>query len=184
MKLTRLAPLLVAAALAACDSGGTDPGDLSFGRFDGNLRGDVSTGVEGQAYSYNTPGYGQDEVVLVDESEGVLVDIYHNTDDFLEGTSNIGDWTQGDAGVLAIVYLEELGGRYFVSVDGTLRLTDVDGDGVTGEAEFVAVEVDPDTEEVLSDEVEVTVAFRAAYDGEVTGARRAAEVRRAVVRRR
>jgi hypothetical protein len=177
MKLTRLAPLLVAAALAACDSNGTtDPDDLSFGRFDGSVRGDVSAGIEGEAYSYNTPTFGQDEVVLVDEGEGILVDIYHSTDDLSEGTSSINDWTRGDGGVLAVVYMED-GGRYFVSVDGTLRLTDVHGDGVTGRAEFLAVEVDPDTEEVLSDEIEVDVAFRAAYDGEITGARRATGIR-------
>lgn len=183
MKLIRLKPLLLAAALAACDSGGggTDPDDLAFGRFDGSLNGDVSTGIDGQAFSYNTPNFGQDEILLVDNTERVVVDIWHSTSDFTAGTESINDWLADDDGLLAVVYLET-GNRYFVSVDGTLRITDIDADGVTGEAEFLAVEVDPDTQEELGNEITVDAAFRTRYDGEVTGALRATSIR-ATIRR-
>jgi hypothetical protein len=183
MKLSSLAPLLLAASLAACDSNGTDPDDLSYGRFDGRITGDVSISIDGEAYSYNTPNFGQDEVVMVDNSEGVLLDVYHVTDDFVEGTSSVNDWAGGEGGVLGVLYVQDLD-RYFASTDGTIRITEIDDDGVTGEVDFTAIEIDPETDEPLFDEIRVVAAFRARYDGSSAGTTRIREIRSTVHRNR
>lgn len=161
MKL-RISSLLVfgTLALAACNDSGTDPSDLERGDFEGTVRGEFSMSIDGTAESGNTPGFGQDQIVLTDAAEDVTVFALHLDDEFSEGREALADIddTQGiGAGVI-------IGNRLFIADSGTMDIDDLSSAGIRGTLEFTAIEVDPQTEEILDDEVTVDVVFNTDYD--------------------
>lgn len=162
MKLTRIAPLLVAALLplAACDSG-TDSDDLDFGEFRGRVTGEFTANLEGSARSGNTPGFGQDQVLLTDLGENVEIIIFHQDDEFIEGTEALAGLND-DTGVTAAIFFGDEQ-RAFIATGGTIDIDDVTSDGVRGEIRFDAIEFDLNTEQILTDRVTVDVAFNADY---------------------
>ena len=161
MKLTRISALLVAAILplAACDSG-TDPDDLDFGEFRGDVSGEFSARLDGTANSGNTPGFGQDQILLSDASEGVEIIIFHQDDEFIQGTESVG--ADDEVGVTAAIFFEDAG-RAFLATSGTIRIDEVDSDGVRGTIEFNAVEFDIGTGQTLVDRVSVDAVFNTDY---------------------
>lgn len=161
MKLTRISALLLAAILplAACDSG-TDSGDLDFGEFRGQVSGEFSARLDGTASSGNTPGFGQDQILLSDASEGVEIILFHQDDEFIVGTESVGP--DDEVGVTAAIFFEDAG-RAFLATSGTIRIDEVDASGVRGSINFNAVEFDLNTGQLLSDRVTVEVAFNTDY---------------------
>jgi len=158
--------LFASLALAACsDDNGVNPGDLDRGDFEGTVRGEFSADVNGSAESGNTPGFGQDQILLTDVSEETIIFVAHSDDEFTEGRESLAGITD-DSGIFAGIVV---GNRVFFADGGTLDIDDVSSGGIEGTVEFTAIEVNPNTQQILDDEVTVDVAFNTDYDSTCCG---------------
>jgi hypothetical protein len=167
MKVLRIPTLAVAAALAlgACDDTGTGTSGLDRGEFDGDVQGEFSFSLNGDAFSGASTSLGQDEILLEDLGSDIIVYARHLDDVFIEGREQVADIDQNfgvDAGIL-------IGDRAFLAYDGYIDVQDVSSSGIRGVLDFDAVEVDPVTGEVLFDEVRVRVGFITRYDSSCCG---------------
>lgn len=169
-------PAAFAIALAACDGdSGTSTGGIDRGDFDADISGEYDVRVRGEAYSTNTPGFSQDEILLygTGSNDDVIIDILHLDDSFDEGTSPIIDGTSGSdlEGIGALVYFGDED-RYFISVDGSLDLDEINNAGIEGRARFTAVETDEDGFPLDNgNEVDVDVTFITDYQSSLTSRR-------------
>jgi hypothetical protein len=163
VKLTRISALLVAAVLplAACDSG-TDPDDLDFGEFRGDVSGEFSADLNGRANSGITQGFtgGQDQILLSDAGEGVQIAVFHQDAEFVLGTSPVGP--DDEVGVTAAIFFEDAG-RAFLATSGTMVIDEITTGGILGSIAFSAVEFDINTGQTLSDRVSVDVVFNTDF---------------------
>ena len=164
MKTLKISLLALAGALslAACDGDGfTDPGDLRAGQFEGEISGTLGGRLDGEALSGSTVSGAHDIIVLTDYRQGIEVTLYHDTDEFYEGSFRIGDGLTFDEDIVAYVRLLDTG-EYFDSLDGVIRLEDVYSGGIAGTASFRA-----ESEDVIGDLVHVDVAFATDYAGRI-----------------
>lgn len=160
LKISALA-LFSALTLAACgDDGGTGPGGLRVGQFEGEIRGVLDTGLAGDAESgyYSIQGL-HDFIVLTDYARGVQINIFESEDEFFEGRWTIED--EGDFDSRIVAWVEDLEtGETFGSVSGTLDLDRVRGGGIEGSATFTA-----ESDDVFGDFITVDVVFNTDYAG-------------------
>jgi hypothetical protein len=167
MKLLKIPALVCALALAACDRSSTSIEDVRPGEFEGDVSGDASASLRGDAYSGSSIGDYHDLIVLNDPSEGAEIVFYYTDDEFAhEGSISIRNNVDLEYanGVVAQI---EVDGRFFVATSGTMNLSDVTVDNVDGRARFRAVEMDQFDIPISGSEVIVDVAFRADYAGAV-----------------
>lgn len=160
LKISALA-LFSALTLSACsDDGGTGPGGLREGQFEGEIRGVLDTGLTGDAESgyYSVQGF-HDFIVLTDYARGVQINIYESEDEFSEGRWTIEDEADFDSRIVA--WVEDLEtGETFGSVSGTLDVDRVGGGGIEGSAAFTA-----ESDDVFGDFITVDVVFSTDYAG-------------------
>lgn len=166
-KMIRIPALVAAAALAlsACDDTGTGTGGLDRGEFEGIVRGEFSINVDGEALSGNSAGFDQDQILLTDDFEDVIIYARHLDDVFFEGREQLAGIDENfgvDAGIL-------IGNRAFLAYDGFIDIDDISSSGIRGTLDFDAVEVDPQTGDVLFDEVSVQVGFVTRYSSTCCG---------------
>lgn len=161
LKISTLA-LLSVLALGACDDdGGTGPGGLAGGRFEGGITGVLDIGLAGEADS----GYGFrqgeiDLIVLTDRTRNVEITLFDSEGEFSEGRRSIEDEEDFDSRIIGYV-LDLETGESFGSVNGTLDLDNVtDGGRIQGTAVFTA-ESDTDFGSFIT----VDVAFNTDYTG-------------------
>jgi hypothetical protein len=151
-------------ALAACGDG-TGPGSLDRGEFQGDIKGEYRASLSGEAESGNTVGFDQDQLLLVDESEDVVVFAFHQDEVFTEGVEQLADVDE-NFGIWAGVLVD---GREFWAEGGTMDIDDISENGIRGSMRFTAVEIDRDAAQILTDEVTVDVDFNARYDNSCCG---------------
>lgn len=160
LKISALA-LFSALTLAACDGdGGTGPGGLREGQFEGEIRGVLDTGLVGDAESgyYSVQGF-HDFIVLTDYARGVQINIYESEDEFIEGRWTIEDEEDFDSRIVA--WVEDLEtGETFGSVSGTLDVDRARSGGIQGSATFRA-----ESDDVFGDFITVDVVFNTDYVG-------------------
>lgn len=160
LKISALA-LFSALALAACGGdGGTGPGGLREGQFEGEIRGVLDTGLAGDAESgyYSIQGF-HDLIVLTDYARGLQINIYESEDEFSGGRWTIEDEEDFDSRIVA--WVEDLEtGETFGSVSGTLDLDRVRSGGIEGSAVFTA-----ESDDVFGDFITVDVVFSTDYVG-------------------
>lgn len=163
LKIPALA-LLSVLALGACDDdGGTGPGGLVQGRFEGEISGSLDIGIAGEADS----GYGfqqgeVDLIILTDRSRNIEIALFDSEGEFTAGRRSIEDENDFDSRIIG--YVVDLDtGESFGSVSGTLDLDNVTGGGrIQGSARFTAESDDFD-----GDFITVDVAFNTEYAGSI-----------------
>ncbi|HEX2211059.1 MAG TPA: hypothetical protein VHG93_25475 [Longimicrobium sp.] len=164
MKLLKISALALVSALslAACGRDGlTGPGGLRNGQFDGVIAGTLNGRVEGRAVSGSTVSGFHDIIVLTDHAEGIEITLFHEDDEFYEGSYSIGDAVFGSRPIVAYVRLLDTG-EWFDSLEGVIYLDDVYSGGIVGRASFRA-----ESDEVAGDILDVDVEFAAAYAGRI-----------------
>jgi hypothetical protein len=163
LRISALA-LVSALALGACgDDGGTGPGGLGQGRFEGDISGSLDIGLAGDADS----GYGfrpgeVDLIILTDRTRNIEIALFDSEGEFTEGRRTIEDENDFDSRIIG--YVVDLDtGESFGSVSGTLDLNNVtDGGRIQGSARFTAESDDFD-----GDFITVDVAFNTDYAGSI-----------------
>ncbi len=161
LKISALA-LLSVLTLGACDDeGGTGPGGLRQGQFEGDISGSLDIGVAGDADS----GYGfrpgeMDLIILTDRTRNIEIVFYDSEGEFREGRRTIED--ENDFESRTIGYVVDLDtGESFGSVSGTMDLDNITESGrIQGSARFTAESDDFD-----GDFITVDVAFNTDYAG-------------------
>jgi hypothetical protein len=153
LKLSALA-LLSALSLAACDGdGGTGVGGLRQGQFEGEITGVLDIGLAGDAESGDYISTDHNLILLTDVNRSIQIAIYNFDDPYTPGSWAIDDEEEFDSRIVAYV-LDLETGESFGSVNGTLTLNDVGGDGIEGSAVFTA-----ESDEILGDLITVDVVF-------------------------
>lgn len=191
MKFHRFSAFLLAATLgiAACDGdSGTNSNDLERGEFEGQVAGDFSFALDGEAVSGSTVGSSsnQDVIDLFDASEQVEILALHLDDFFSEGSESLTDGSdpQADQGIGVLIAFGETG-QVFVATDGVMDVDDISSGGIRGSLSFDAVEIDPQTFEVLNEEVSVDADFNAQYSNNLSrGKLEGAQLQRLQVRQK
>ncbi|HST63515.1 MAG TPA: hypothetical protein VLK84_32690 [Longimicrobium sp.] len=163
LKISALA-LLSVLALGACDDdGGTGPGGLRQGQFEGDISGSLDIGVAGDADS----GYGfrpgeVDLIVLTDRSRNIEIALFDSEGEFIEGRRTIEDENDFESRIIG--YVVDLDtGESFGSVSGTLDLDNVTDSGrIQGSARFTA-----ESDDIDGDFINVDVVFNTDYAGSI-----------------
>lgn len=156
--------LLSVLTLGACDDdGGTGPGGLAEGRFEGDISGSLDVGLAGDAES----GYGflqgeVDLIILTDRSRNVEITLFDSEGEFTEGRRTIEDENDFDSRTIGYV-LDLDTGESFGSISGTLDIDDVTSNGrIQGTAVFTA-----ESDEFDGEFITVDVAFNTEYTGSI-----------------
>lgn len=162
LKISALALFSVLSFAACGDDGGTGPGGLREGRFEGDVSGELDIRLDGQAESGDYFNSGDhDVIVLYDAERNIEIGIRDTEGEFNTGRRTIENEDDFDSRYVAYLIDYDTNDSYG-SVSGTLDLDRVTSGGVEGAARFTA-----EHDDFSGEFVTVDVIFNTDYNSNI-----------------